>query len=210
MSDRIETRAAISALLRAGKTVKAIVDDVGCSRALVYKVKNRVSAGKSPQVSPRKRNRPTLTPRVVAGLRRRIQCAPTKSLRRVAKEAVVPRELVRQVVKESGWRSLRKVKIPLISEEGRNRRKSRSAGLLNILKSGAHGRVVFFSDEKNFVVDPSYNPQNDRWIRFDTEDPAPAGKFLPRSKHPSGAMFLGAVASTGEKSPLFGSLRASV
>ena len=51
MSDRVENRAAISALLRAGKTVKAIVDDVGCSRALVYKVKNRVSAGKSPQVT---------------------------------------------------------------------------------------------------------------------------------------------------------------
>ena len=49
MSDRIETRAAISALLRAGKTVMAIIAGVGCSRALVYKVKNRVSAGKSPQ-----------------------------------------------------------------------------------------------------------------------------------------------------------------
>ena len=60
---------------------------------------------------------------------------------------------------------------------------------------------MFFSDEKTFVVDPSYNAQNNRWIRFDLDDPVPQGKYLPRSKHPSGAMLLGAVASTGEKSP---------
>ena len=29
----------------------------------------------------------------------------------------------------------------------------------------------------------------------------PAGKYLARSKHPMGAMFLGTVASTGEVSP---------
>ena len=62
-------------------------------------------------------------------------------------------------------------------------------------------------------MDPAYNAQNDRWIRFDDpeeEDEGgagdaggvpPAGKFLPRSKHPASAMFLGAVASTGEASP---------
>ena len=112
-----------------------------------------------------------MTPTVVAGLRRRIKAAPTKSFRKAAKEAAVPRELVRTVVRESGWRSLRKVKIPLISEEGRRRRRDRSSGLINLLKSGAPGRVVFFSDEKTFVVDPAYNAQNDRWIRFDPDDP---------------------------------------
>ena len=101
-----------------------------------------IEAGKSAQATPRKRTRTTLTPTVVAGLRRRIKAAPTKRLRKVAKKSSVPRESVRQVVKESSWRSLRKVKIPLISEEGcrrRRRRRSRSAGLLNKLKSGAPG-----------------------------------------------------------------------
>ena len=57
------------------------------------------------------------------------------------------------------------------------------------------------------MVDSTYNPQNDRWIRFqdagdagDAEE-APVGKYLARSKHPASAMFLGAVASTGEASP---------
>ena len=56
------------------------------------------------------------------------------------------------------------------------------------------------------MVDPAFNPQNDRWIRFGDEEGGgdlngPPGKFLPRSKHPAGAMMLGAVASTGERSP---------
>ena len=57
------------------------------------------------------------------------------------------------------------------------------------------------------MVDPSYNAQNDHWIRFGDDDDGsgdvngPFGKYLPRSKHPAGAMLLAAVASTGERSP---------
>ena len=83
--------------------------------------------------------------------------------------------------------------------------------------AGRPQRIIFYSDEKYFVVDPHYNPQNDRWIRFnddedelldDPEDPdghgdaaTAAGKFIARSKHPAAIMILGAVASTGETSP---------
>ena len=133
MTSRQDVRAAISALLDAGKTAKEIVGDLQCGKSVVYEVKKRKEAGKSAQASPRKRTRTTLTPTVIAGLRHRIKAAPTKSLRKVAKEAAVPRELVREVVRESGWRSLRKVKIPLISEEGR-RRRDRLSSLINILK----------------------------------------------------------------------------
>ena len=58
-------------------------------------------------------------------------------------------------------------------------------------------------DEKNFVVDPVFNPQNDRFIRL-KDPPSAMGdgrRFMPRSKHPASVMFLGAVASTGEVSP---------
>ena len=74
-------------------------------------------------------------------------------------------------------------------------------------------------------MDPAFNPQNDRYICFYNESSededesdlekdggglqnrqnprgdAPAGKFVARSKHPASAMFLGAIASTGEVSP---------
>ena len=71
---------------------------------------------------------------------------------------------------------------------------------------------MFFSDEKTFVVDPVFNPQNDRWIRITEEDEDEeggedlnnndtTGRFIARSKHPASGMFLGMVVSTGEVSP---------
>ena len=59
-----------------------------------------------------------------------------------------------------------------------------------------------FSDEKNFVDDPLFNHQNDRYIRLeDVNNNLESSRYLLRSKHPACAMFLGAVASTGEVSP---------
>ena len=135
---------------------------------------------------------------------------------RVAKEAGLKPGVVYKLVKEEGWRSLRRKKVPLISSEGRKKRVLRAQGLLNSLKKGGQaGRIIFFSDEKTFVVDPAFNPQNDRYICFyddssegdESEDDAGdrpdrrSGRYVARSKHPAGAMFLGAVASTGETSP---------
>ena len=154
-----------------------------------------------------------MTPRIRSGVMRRIKAAPTKPLRQVAQEAGLNRESVRLVVKEEGWKSLRRTKVPLVSALGLQKRQERSQGLINNLKSARQGRIIFFSDEKNFVIDPVYNPQNDRWIRiFDQEedDQEPGhqhakdtkkSKFVARSKHPASVMFLGAVASTGETSP---------
>ena len=119
-------------------------------------------------------------------------------------------EAVWWVVKDEGWKLLRRVKVPLISTDGQKKQVERARGLINKLKSAPQGRIIFFSDEKNFV-DPVYNAQNDRWICFQDEPSAaaagdngtgrPSGKYLARSKHPASAMFLGAVASTGEALP---------
>ena len=69
MSSQSETRIAITALVRAGKLINEIIRDLGTSHSTVLRVKHRLTAGKDPQPSPRKRSRPTLTPRVTAGLR---------------------------------------------------------------------------------------------------------------------------------------------
>ena len=148
---------------------------------------------------------------MAAGLPRRIKSAPTKSLRRVAKEAGLKPGVVWKLVREEGWRSLRRKKVPLIPAAGRKTCAARAAGLINALKEGGYlGRILFFLDEKTFVVDPAFNPQNDRYIEFydseeeEEDDPVQGpsgGRYMAHSKHPAGAMFLGAVASTGETSP---------
>ena len=207
MSETANVRTTIANLLSAGNSVPSIVGYLTTNRATVYHIKTRLDAGKYPQLSPQKCRKTTLTPSVVAGLCRRIKAARTKSLKRVAQELGVAQELVPQVIKESGWRSLTKVKVPIMSEETRERGTKRAEGLTNNLTSARPHRIVFFSDGKTFLVDPSHNPQNDRWIDFmdgpmeEGDLQAPQGKFLPRSKHAAGAMMLGAIASTGEKSP---------
>ena len=61
--------------------------------------------------------------------------------------------------------------------------------------------------QKQNFCNATFNPQNDRYVRFETDsneekDAADARpEYVPRSKHPQSAMFLGAVASTGEVSP---------
>ena len=201
MAPVTELRHAISALLDAGKTPTVIVRTLGCSRSVVYKVKNlkEVEGGDlGRKFSPRQR--PVMTPRVRGAIIRRVRHDPKKSIATVAEEVGIPRRTVGKFIQKRGGRSLRRVKVPLISDEGRDRRVVRATALLNDLKSAPKGRIVFFSDEKNFVVDPVYNAQNDRYIRFEEVD-NDSGRYLARSKHPAAAMFLGAVASTGETSP---------
>ena len=86
---------------------------------------------------------------------------------RQGEEAGLKPGVVYKLVREEGWRSLRRKKVPLVSSEGRKKRASRAAGLLIALKEGGQaGRIIFFSDEKTFVVDPAFNPQNDRYICY--------------------------------------------
>ena len=112
---------AIAALLQVGKTPTVITKEVSCSRFLVYKVKNLQKAGKDLGYAYTPRVKTVLTPTVRAGIKRPIKAAPTKPLRRVAREAGVHREAVWRVIKDEGWRSLRRVKVPLISAEGQKK-----------------------------------------------------------------------------------------
>ena len=105
MNSWSEKRIAVSALIDTGKLTNTIAADLGVGRSLVLKVKRRLAAGKDLQASSRKAKKLILTPKVVGGLKKRIKAAPTKSLRRVAKEANISRESVRRVVRGAGWRS---------------------------------------------------------------------------------------------------------
>ena len=164
----MKIRHAICALSDAGSSNNDIVRTLKVAKTTVIRtLKKRNGGGSGLQHDVSGRQRTVLTPRVSAGLRRRIKAAPTKPLTRVAKEAGLKPGVVYKLVREEGWRSLRRKKVPLVSSEGRKTRASRAAGLLNALKEGGYlGRILFFSDEKTFVVDPAFNPRNDRYICF--------------------------------------------
>ena len=131
MSDRIKIRHAICALSDAGSSNNEIVRSLKVAKTTVIRTLKKRNAGLlEHDVSGRKKTRTVLTPRVSAGLRRRIKAAPTKPLTRVAKEAGVKPGVVYKLVREEGWRSLRRKKVPLVSFEGCKRRAARAAGCL--------------------------------------------------------------------------------
>ena len=101
--------------------------------------------------------------------------------------------------------SLVKKCVPLLSEKNITVRLKRCRNLVNHLKYAHSGRIIFFSDKKNFCLDPVRNNCNDRYIRLEgsevDENVPTAAKFITKTKHPASLMFLGAVASTDEALP---------
>ena len=88
MSDRMSIRHAICALSDAGSSNNEIVRSLKVAKTTVIRtLKKRIGAGTGLEHDTTGRKRTILTPRVSAGLQSRIKAAPTKSLRRVAKEA---------------------------------------------------------------------------------------------------------------------------
>ena len=74
----------------------------------------------------------------------------------------------------------------------------RCTRLLNNLKSNGN-RVIFFSDEKTFTVDPAINKQNDRVVSFGQDISGVC--YVSTTKRPASVMMLGVVASNGENMP---------
>ena len=78
------------------------------------------------------------------------------------------------------------------------KRKTRCKKLLNDIKSFGN-RMIFFSDEKSFTVDPMINKQNDRVVSFGQD--ISSHLHSSTTKHPASLMMLGVIASTGDKMP---------
>ena len=115
MTDRIKIRHAICALSDAGSSNNDIVRTLKVAKTTVIRTLKKRNGGGGLQHDVSGCQRTVLTPRVSARLRRRIKAAPTKPLARVAKEAGLKPGVVYKLVKEEGWRSLRRKKVPPVS-----------------------------------------------------------------------------------------------
>ena len=102
-----------------------------------------------------------------------------------------------------GWskeweKSLRYSWKPLSSAAMVQKHLERSTRFLNDLKN--HGnRILICSSEKNFTVDPVFNKQNDRVVRFRNNVSKPCR--VSTTKRPDTIMMFGVVASDEEKMP---------
>ncbi|QQP54129.1 Uncharacterized protein FKW44_006853 [Caligus rogercresseyi] len=136
---------------------------------------------------------------IMRSLEKSIKASPGTSLSRLAKNRGVSKQLVSKAVNEDlGYRSYRMAKQHILTASMKATRLTNGKRLLNGLKSHG-GRIIFFSDEKNWTVDRSYNVQNDRWRAKEREE-VPA---VFTTKFPASVMTLGVICSTGEVMPPF-------
>ena len=120
------------------------------------------------------------------------------SIAEFARKKGLAQSTVSHAIKAAGGKSKKFVENPLLTQKQQEARLERCKKILNDLKH-SRDRIIFFSDEKTFTVDPVINKQNDRVVCF--EDTRRELRHATRTKHPASVMMLGVVASTGQKMP---------
>lgn len=197
MAAQRDNRLKVSALLQAGHKVSHVANLVGVSRTTVYAIKKRMDDGEGVN-----RRAGSGRKSVVDhdSLRDAIRRSPRTSMRQHARRLGVGGATVRRAVAKVGGKSRVIVERPLLTPAIRTKRLERCQMLVNDLKSAPAGRVIIFSDEKTWTVDPVRNRRNDRYLSLGEEDAS--ARTLSTTKHPASVMSLGFVASNGAVMPL--------
>ncbi len=131
-----------------------------------------------------------------------IQDNPNTSIRALARQFNVSEYTMRTVVKKDlGLKSLAVVRAQQLTPAQRDGRRTKGRIILNKLKSDAAGKIIVYSDEKDFHVDKYVNRRNSRTIARSAKDVEPSNRFVGRSKFPAKAMLFGFVGSDGTAFP---------
>jgi AraC-like DNA-binding protein len=202
MSAQEEGRAAILAGLRAGKTVKEIVDFTGASERTVFRIKKAFKESDGTMTSARKKQRRRSDAKddtFVRKVKKAVDADPGRSMRSIAADLGVHEKTVRRTVTEQlGYTSFALRRGQFMTAATKERRLAKAKRLLSRLKHPkAANPLIFFSDEKNFNQDQKVNRQNDRWLCADSAN-------VPRvmsTKFPAHIMVLGVVSSEGHVMP---------
>lgn len=187
-------RSAICELRRAGHTPSAIIRMLKYSRQTVYDVCKRFDeTGEDQRAAHKPRRGRILTPRFLAGLKRSVNANPALPLSTLAKKRGVSTMTIHRALKKLGLTSFSQGKRHLLTRKMKEIRLTRCQKLLNWMKS--NGSVIkFFSDEKIFTVDATFNKRNDRWIASSSSEV----QHKTTTKKPASVMVLCVVSTEGD------------
>ncbi len=127
---------------------------------------------------------------------------PEISIRELARRFDVDEKTMRKVVKKDlRLKSLAVVKAQQLTPAQREGRRVKGAVILSRLKNEVKGKILVFSDEKDFHIDKHVNRRNQRVIAESASAIARSDRFVGRSKFPAKAMLFGFVGSDGTAFP---------
>ncbi len=181
MQQQERNRAVIACGLRAGRTVKEIVEFNKIKKSTVYSVKKLydefIAAGGSPDEFdvPRKihkRRSDAKGPVLVEDIRSIVGADPGRSMRSIATEMGVAERTVRRIMQEDiRYKSYAMRRGQFMSAAMKIRREDKAKKLLAKIKHPTvPNQLIFFSDEKNFTQDQKVNRRNNRWLCSDPTD----------------------------------------
>jgi len=195
-------REAVISLHCAGKTQVSIAKSLDVAQSTVSKALKRFKEkGDFKDRSRCGRPRSKRSVSKIKAVRERIRRNPRRSMRKMAKETnMSARTMGRLVHDDLKMSSFTLQKRQSLSETVKSKRHERSKILLNELKSGTAGEVIW-SDEKIFTVEQAHNGRNDRVIGKKSSDIPSNMKTVYRTMKPASVMVWAAISKTW-KSPL--------
>ncbi len=132
----------------------------------------------------------------------RIKGNPNISIRALAREFRMAQTMRRRLVKEDlGMKSLAKPKIQQLTPVQRQKRLDMCKFMLNRPQREDTGKILVFSDKKDFHLIKHHNRRNDRIIASSAKAVDSANRFMGRPKLPQKAMLFGFVGSDRKAFP---------
>lgn len=210
LMEEAQRRMIVRALAR-GEAPTKIAASLRVGKSTVYRIRDKMKdlsvEDDDEGIIQRKvheRNRSLRTPELIESVRQTVADDPSSSISSLARDSHVSRRTMQRLLHEDlGIKSYRMDQRQFLSDTARERRKSRTATILNRLKGPDSGKIIVFSDEKWWTLEKVHNRQNDRYL-------SPAGdaattpekyRIVTKQQRPYGVMFLGLVASNGLISP---------
>lgn len=206
MSVEQERRATIITCLRAGRTPNEIIEFTKIPKSTVYRVAADFKAAEDEEDGSatslrKKHDRSECRKRnadFIKQLQELVDADPSTSMRNLAAQLNVGHQTIINAIREDLRYHSYVLKVrQLLTEPMKAKRLAKCNLLLSTLKHEASGRLRFFSDEKIFTVDASFNRRNDRWLAQDPEDVP----IVMTTKHPASLHVLLVVSSEGDVMP---------
>ncbi|QQP54502.1 Putative DD37D maT transposase, partial [Caligus rogercresseyi] len=148
------------------------------------------------------RPRSVRTKKLVEATRIKIHRNNKRSIRKMALEVGVNREVMRKIVREDlGVKPYHLQKRQLLSDATVDKRLERSKVLRNWLKSRTRISIIW-TDEKVFTLQAAFNSQNDRILAKDIRQVPVKDKTVFKRQKPASVMVWAGVTTCGRKTPL--------